>query len=109
MEPEGERWGDRLQTEPQALGDGPGQHRDGPLRQVQVGRPSPGLQVQRAVRRDQRRDVGDVHPDAVPIQAEGIVGVPAVLVVDRVGGEPRQVDPGLIGQSGRLLDWRLER
>ena len=72
------------------------QHVDDPLREIEVGPARAGLPVHVAVRGHQGGDVGHMHPEPVPVQADGVVRVLVALVVDRIGRQAGQVQAILL-------------
>ena len=97
-EAEGEGRRHLQQAQAQAGGDRRGQHVDHALRQILIGPPGAGLPVQVAVRGHQGRDIGDVDPEAIAVQAQGVVRVLVALVVDGEGREMGQVQAVLVRQ-----------
>ena len=87
---------DGLQPQPQTLGHGQGEHVDHPLRQIEVAPAGARLPLNRPVDRDQGGDVRHVDPQAVPVQAQGVIRVLIALIVDGVGGQVGEIQPVFI-------------
>jgi hypothetical protein len=85
----------------------PGQHVDHALGQIEVRAARACLAFQVAVRTHQSADVGDMDPEAIAVQAQGIVGVLIALVVDGIGRQMGEVEPRLFVEiRDRQIDVR---
>ena len=98
---------ERLSFHPEAVPDFLGQrgrryrlvrqHREGSFRQIQCRPPCPRFQIGGTSGRRQGGRVGDVYPQAVAVQADGVVGIEIAFVVDGVGRQAGQIQPGFVG------------
>jgi hypothetical protein len=75
------------------------QHRHGPFRKIKAGPSGPGLQVCSAIRWYQDRRIGNVHPKAAALQAQGIVRIAAALVIYGQGHKVGEIYAGLLRQG----------
>ena len=78
------------------------QHRHDGFRQIQGGAPLPCFPIGGAVRWHQGGGVGDMHPQAVAVQAERIVGIEVAFIVDGVSRQPGQIQARFVWQFGQI-------